>query len=108
MCTACRGESSENYDHDAETCEECIDGYEHKIAYTKAQMEYQEEFPDGFNLICMPLISRRLLLSIKESFFASRHIVFNETFARLGADHEPDSLGGAVKKVPSTVLTKFH
>ena len=57
ICLACAlhvKESGENDDHDADTCEECIDGHEEKIAYTKAQLEYQKEFPDG----CMSLISR--------------------------------------------------
>ena len=40
-------ESGENDDHDADTCEECIKGHEHKTAYTKARIEYQE-IPNSF------------------------------------------------------------
>ena len=39
---------------------------------------------DKQNVILLPKFST------KENFFVSRLIVFNETFARLGADHEPD------------------
>ena len=85
-------ESGENDDHDADTCEECIDGHEHKIAYTKARIEYHKEIPNGFNVYAVDMQRVILLpkLSTKESFFVSRLIVFNETFARMGADHEPD------------------
>ena len=85
-------ESGENADHDADTCEECIDGHEHKIAYTKARIEYQKEIPNGFNVYAVDMQRVILLpkLSTKESFFVSRLIVFNETFARMGADHESD------------------
>ena len=75
-------------DHDADTC----DGHEHKIAYTKARIEYQKEIPNGFNVYAVDMHRVILLpkLSTKESFFVSRLIVFNETFAQMGADHEPD------------------
>lgn len=85
-------EASENADHDADTCQECINGNKHKIAYTKARIEYQKEIPAGFNVYAADMQKVIILpkLSTKESFFISRLIVFNETFARMGAGHEPD------------------
>ena len=85
-------DSVQNDDHDVDTCGECTDGSDHKVAYTKARIEYQKELPNDFHVYAVDMQRVILLpkLSTKESFFVSRLIVFNETFARMGADRAPD------------------
>ena len=85
-------ELGNNDDHDPETCETCVDGRDHEIAYTKSCIEYQKEIPESFNAYAADMQKVILLpkLSTEESFFVSRLIVFNETFARMGAQGEPD------------------
>ena len=80
----------ESGDHD-EACEKCLSGKDHLERARKSRHEYQKVAPDGVSVYAVDMQRVIMLpkLSTKESFFVSRLVVFNETFASISND-KPD------------------
>lgn len=79
---------SENKDdmaHAEELCETCVTAKRHIERARKAREEYQKPVEDDVSTYAVDMQRVILLpkLSTKESFFVSRLVVFNETFANL-------------------------
>jgi len=74
--------------HDETSCDQCLAGRNHLERARKSRHEYQKELPDGVSVYAVDMQRVILLpkLSTKESFFVTRLVVFNETFASITPD----------------------
>jgi len=73
-------------DHNADNCMICISSKEHLERARKARREYQDQHSDITNKTYTADMQKIILLpklTIKQHFFVSRLVVFNETFACL-------------------------
>ena len=79
--------------HDLNACEQCKVGQDHKKMAEEARTHYREDRnKDADNTSIFTVDKRKIILlpkmALKEHFFVSRLVVFNETFASVKEDDD--------------------